>query len=118
MHEAIEKTIKEYARMSASDLDTFARISDLHQVTADAISDIVRVITSIEENLRSKISWAQRDLQTAADALDAGHEINPCGVLQTNGQQIDVLAARRDDAYARLKAACRTAAALPVPDSH
>src|SRR5947209_7520941 len=115
MHEAIEKAIKEFARMSASDLDTFARISDLHQVTADAISDIVRVITSIEENLRSKISWAQRDLQTAPDA---GHEINPCGVLQTNGQQIDVLAARRDDAYARLKAACRTAAALRVPDSH
>ena len=117
MHEAIEKAVKEYSGMPISGLRRFAGVSDLHDIAADAVSDAIRVITGIEDDLRSKITWAQRDLQTAADALGAGYALNPCGVLHTNGHEIDILAARRDDAYARLKAACRTAAALPAPDS-
>lgn len=118
MHnERIEKAVKEYAGMSISDLRRLAGVSDLHQTAADAVSDTIRVITGIEDDLRSKITWARRDLQTAADALDAGYALNPCGVLQTNGHEIDILAARRDDAYTRLRAACRTAAALPATDS-
>ena len=113
---AIEKTVTEHTGMTMSDLEHLATISDLHQTAVDHMRSAARAITSIEDQLRAAISSARRDLDTAWAALDAGYSINPGGILQSTGHEIDLLAARRHDAYARLVAACRTAAALPQPD--
>jgi hypothetical protein len=99
--------------MTVSDLYAFAEISNVHEIAVDGVTDAARTIARIEDDLRAKIKAARRDLDVAEAVLDVGHSINPCGVLQSTGTMIDMLAARRQDAYARLVGACRTAAALP-----
>lgn len=108
----VEKQIAENAGLAVPDLREFAEISDVHQTVVDGVIEAARTITRIEDDLLAKMKAARRDLDTAEAALDAGHAINPCGVLQATGAMIDMLAARRQDAYARLADACRTAAAL------
>jgi hypothetical protein len=109
---AIEKAIAENAGLAVGDLHRFAAISDVHQMVVDGVIEAARTITRIEDDLLAKMEAARRDLDTAEAALEAGYSINPCGVLQATATMIDMLAARRQDAYARLTAACRTAAAL------
>lgn len=110
---AIEKVVTEYAGCTIRDLQQLTEVSDLHKSVVDAVDDAVRNITRIEDDLRANINTAQRDLRTAVAQLDAGYAINPCGILQNTSREIDMLAARRADAYTRLTAACRAAAALP-----
>jgi hypothetical protein len=112
---ATEKAIAENAGLAVKDLEDFAAVSDLHEIAVDGVTAAARTIHAIEDDLRAKIKAARRDLDTAEAALDAGYAINPCGVLQSTATMIDMLAARRADAYTRLMAACRTVAALPAP---
>jgi hypothetical protein len=112
---ATEKAIAENAGLAVGDLRRFAEISDLHGHVADAVIDAARLITRIEDDLRARIGAARRDLDRADAALTAGEAINERGVLQYTATEIDMLAARRADAYTRLAAACRTATALPAP---
>jgi hypothetical protein len=110
-----EKAITENAGLAIADLSRFAEISDLHGHVADEVIETARLITRIENDLHAKISAARRDLDRADAALTAGEAINERGVLQYTATEIDMLAARRADAYTRLAAACRTATALPAP---
>jgi hypothetical protein len=112
---ATEKAIAGNAGLAVGDLARFAEISDLHGHVADGVIEAARAITRIEDDLRVKISAARRDLDRADAALTAGEAINERGVLQYTATEIDMLAARRADAYIRLAAACRTATALPAP---
>jgi hypothetical protein len=111
---ATEKAIAENAGLAIDDLSRFAEISDLHGQVADEVIETARLITRIEDDLHAKISAARRDLDRADAALMAGEAINERGVLQYTATEIDMLAARRADAYTRLAAACRTATALPA----
>lgn len=112
-----EREIIKNAGFEVNDLDAFAAISELHETAVDGATEAARNITRIEDDLRAKIAAAERDLRNAEEALDAGYAINPHGVLQSTAAMIDMLAARRHDAYARLQAACRTAATLPTADT-
>jgi hypothetical protein len=110
-----EKAIIKNAGLTVGDLEDFSKISDLHEHAADEVIDAARLITRIEDHLRAKIQQARRDLDRADAALTASEAINEMGILQFTATEIDMLAARRADAYARLTAACRTATALPTP---
>jgi hypothetical protein len=110
---AIEKIITETAGMTIGDLGPVAEISDLHAVSVDNLTGAARMITDIEDQLRVKISAVRRDLDTAQAALAAGYSINPGGIMHYAATEIDMLAARRHDAYIALIAACRAVAALP-----
>ncbi|GLY79184.1 hypothetical protein [Actinoallomurus iriomotensis] len=103
------------AGLTVDDLEQFSEISDLHACAADGVIIAARLITRIEDDLRAKIEQAYRDLECADAALTAGEAINGRGVLEYTATEIDMLAARRADAYTGLAAACRTAAALLAP---
>lgn len=110
-----EKAIIESTDYVIPDIEHVAEISALHEIAIDGAAEAARAVARIEEALRAAITTARRDLDTAEAALNARAAINERGVLQDTAAEIDILAARRHDAYARLAAACRTAAALPTP---
>ena len=112
---ATEKAIAANSGLTVGNLEVFAEISDLHGHVADAVIDAARLIAHIEHDLRAKISAARRDLDRADAALMAGEAINERGVLQYTATEVDMLAARRADAYGRLAAVCRIATAPPAP---
>lgn len=109
-----EKKVIENTGFAIPDMKRVAEISDLHEVVLDAVADAARTVARIEEDLRAAISSARRDFNAAEAALNAGTAINERGILQGTATEIDILAARRHDAYARLTVACRTAALLPA----
>ncbi|GLY86048.1 hypothetical protein [Actinoallomurus iriomotensis] len=109
-----EKVITK-AGLAVGDLRQFAELGEFHACAADGVIAAARLITRIEDDLRGKIQQARRDLECADAALTAREAINGHGVLQSTATEIDVLTARRADAYTRLAAACRTAAALLAP---
>lgn len=110
-----EKAIIEIADCTIPDMERIAQISDLHEIVIDAAAEAARTVARIEEALRAAITSARRDLDAAEAALNARTAINERGILQGTATEIDILAARRHDAYARLTVACRTATALPAP---
>jgi hypothetical protein len=110
-----EKKAIENTGFSIPDIKQLAEISDLHEAVIDGVIDAARTAARIEQNLRTVIANARRALDAAEAALNAGTPINERGILQATATEIDILAARRLDAYVRLTMACRTAALLPVP---
>lgn len=110
-----ETAITESAGCRIPDIERIAGISDLHAIVIAGAAEAARTVARIEEALRAAIATARRDLDAAEAALNARTAINERGILQGTATEIDTLAARRHDAYARLTAACRTAAALPAP---
>lgn len=109
---AIEMTVKKITGMTTVDLETFAKTSALAEHAADELTDAIRSIGSLERSMHEYIAYAQRDLDNALSALDAGHRMNEHGVLQGTALNIDQLAARRQDAYDHLNAACRMVKAV------
>ena len=109
---AIETTIKQITGMTMKELDAFAATSDLAACAENEVTEAVRLIARHKDELRQAIRTAQRDLERTIDTLDTGYGLNSCGILQGTGLRIDQLAALREEAYSRLKSACRTVAAI------
>ena len=116
---AIEMLVKSIADMTTEEMRAFANASDLHWAAVCEVTEVVRLVTNIEEELRQQIDIAQRNLGQALTNLGAAAGINECGILQNAALRIDQLAARRGDALNRLTGACRIVAAIAdVVGSH
>lgn len=112
MTTALETTIKEITGMTTGELREWAKTGPLQQATADEVTEAVRLINRIEEDLQHQIATARRDLDLASADLAAGHHINESGILQSTGTKIEMLAARRKDAYSRLNSTGRMVTAI------
>jgi hypothetical protein len=78
----------------------------------DAVADLIlaaaATLAAIESELARQLDLAQRALATAAQALAAGQQTNSLGILQNTGLQVDLLAARREQAADTLTTALHT----------
>lgn len=109
---AIETTIEQITGMTTEQVREFAKAGALQQASCDELTEAVRLVERIEADLRHQMATARRDLDQATSDLDSGHHINEAGILQSAGTMIEMLAARRKDAYSRLNSASRMVAAI------
>lgn len=79
-------------------------LSDTGGLVADQLNSGAYQLENLQILLRQAIRQAMTDLSYARCALDEGRPVNDLGILQRNGQNVDLYAARVGDATTRLTA--------------
>lgn len=68
---------------------------------SDFSSDLDHGIASVESDLRRQAHALIRDMERLLADLDAGYNISECGVVQSRGLSLDLLAQKRQNLYAQ-----------------